>query len=187
LKWAIAMPESSIKGGMVGQAVSQLTRNDPAGAATLVEDLPVTIQRTAVVPFVSQWAYREPAAAAQWVAKIKDDQVKDNAMGTLAGKWANRDPVAAAQWIEKLPLGSGRDLAVMNFSQNAAQTDPEGAMAWAVTVQNADKNRSAVRNIFNTWQKKDFAAAATWLQSARTITPEFRAELEGMVKQKIAR
>jgi hypothetical protein len=178
--WAFGLPEGPQKGSLVAQTIFQLMRNDPASATALVEKLPVESQRSAIQNLAEKWGYRDTRAATEWVLTLRDETAKSNAIGALAGQWGSWDPVAAARWIEKLPAGASRDAAVASFSFSTSKTDPEGAVTWATTIQNPDKNRSTIRNVYATWLRKDPAAAGSWLQSATSISPELRSELQGM-------
>ncbi|HET6409942.1 MAG TPA: hypothetical protein VFG14_18780 [Chthoniobacteraceae bacterium] len=180
MKWAIELPEGDNKGQILGQVFSQMSRNDPAAAAAQIEKLPPESQRNAVSNFISNWAHRDPEAAVRWAATLRDESSKNTAYSNVASQWGQRDPISAARWLEKLPVGQARDAAVSSFSYAASQSDPEGAVAWAVTIRNPDQQQQTIRNVYSNWIRRDPTAAGSWLQSANTISAEFRTELQGM-------
>lgn len=184
LKWASALPDSrEQKGDLVGQVLANLVRNNPTDAIEQFGKLAPAQQASAAGNVASNWAWRDPAAAAKWATGLKDDAARTNAFGSVAGTWGNRDPAAATRWLETLPTGGARDSAVQSFASNVAHRDPEGALAWALTIGDAGKRDGALQGVVSNWARKDQAAATQWVQTTTAITPETKARLEPMLKQ----
>ena len=178
LQWAANLPvDRSDRDELLGIALGQFGRANPAAATAYIEKLAPEQQANVVGNFLSNWASRDAAAAARWAATLSAPEAQQNAMSTVAHNWAQRDPTSTAHWLETLPAGAGRDSAVQSFVNNAVQKDPEGALAWVMTMSAADRRDGALMSTLSTWARKDEQAAQGWLQSAPGLTPETRARM----------
>jgi hypothetical protein len=120
----------------------RLSQTDPARAARLLATVDgPRRERSNSVPFIaSQWALRDPAAAAQWVLGLETHAARARAIPSLMSAWANSDPPAARDWSLRLPAGSERDAALGTVLIAAAMGGPTADQA----VISAFSNRAAL-------------------------------------------
>ena len=64
-----------------------------------------------VANLTSNWAGRDPAAAAAWVGQLPAGESQTTAAENLVLAWGRHDLPAAQAWVEQLPPGPARDKA----------------------------------------------------------------------------
>jgi hypothetical protein len=133
-----------------------LAGRDPSAAADFARNLSEGAAAEAWPNIARVWVHRgEPSATAQWVAQLPEGSARSGAARNVIDQWAKTDPAAAAQWLERLPAGPTRDVAAATFATEVRGTDPASAMEWAATVSNLNQREAAVRQVLDTWRKKD--------------------------------
>ena len=73
--------------------------------------------------------------------------------------------------------GPTRDAATGTFATQVRESDPASAMEWAATVGNLQQREATVRQVLETWRKKDSAAARAWLEKTNAIGADLRSVL----------
>jgi hypothetical protein len=68
---------------------------------------------------LSNWASRDPAAAASVLPQITDAESRQELLQAVAGSWANADTKAALDWANHLSTSEERDVATAAIRQNA--------------------------------------------------------------------
>ena len=87
-----------------------------------------------VAQFAKGWADGDPAAAAQWVTALPENNAW-LAAGDVAAVWASQDEAAASAWVDSLPPGENRDQAAAGLVRVLAPADPQSAWEWALSIQ----------------------------------------------------
>lgn len=109
------------------QVLSRLSHRNPRRAATLADAI---VDQDGVAPVVANiatnWYSQDPDAALDWIASLRNTDVRNQAVSQISGRVANRDPEAAVELLDALPPGSHRD--------NAAR-----AIAYAWSVREPDR------------------------------------------------
>ncbi|MFT3990714.1 MAG: hypothetical protein QM680_04820 [Luteolibacter sp.] len=86
-------------------AMIEWVDKDVDAAAQFVNSLGKNEQSKYGNALVSAWAENDPAAAANWVAKIQDEELKTSVTLRLLHRWQPIDAAEAAQWLNNLPEG----------------------------------------------------------------------------------
>ena len=120
-------------------------------------------------------ADKEPALAADWMAKLPEASVTSGMLDGLFYEWLRVTPANATTWIESLPPGSLRDSATKSLVANLATNHPQLAADWASTVQDPDLRRKAAENVFSVWMWQDPAAAREWLEKLTGVDVRWKA------------
>lgn len=145
--------------GPMGQRMA----GEPLEFATTVAALPDTPQAgLARNAFASQWAKKDPNAAAQWIATLPQASSSTEAARGLADSWARFDDTAASAWAASLPTGHARDGAALGLAAAVAATEPEAAWQWAASISNPTLSADAFWNVARHWGNEapvDFRAA----------------------------
>jgi hypothetical protein len=113
--------------------LSSLRGREAEFAATLASH-PVVQDGMLVAEFAKYWADADPAAAAQWIAGLPDNNGL-LAAGKVAAVWAGQDESATSEWVASLPPGENRDQAASGLVRVLAPADPESAWEWALSIQ----------------------------------------------------
>jgi hypothetical protein len=98
--------------GMVAMTVAQ---RDGAAAAQLFDELkagPAAVQPQLFSVIATNWANRDPAAAADWALQRGTEQERQMVVRNVAATWSNQDVDGARQWTLRLPQGATRDAAL---------------------------------------------------------------------------
>jgi hypothetical protein len=144
---------------------------------------------------LGNWAGAEPAAAAQWAAKLPPED-RGELLGAVAGIWASDAPEASLQWVRSLPeedraggleevfqswalaqpgtletwlqgqpASGEKDAAMSQFSMVMAEEKPSDAMTMASGLQDPKRRGVTLRAVFRNWQERDPASAEAWRQA----------------------
>jgi hypothetical protein len=91
-KWTLAQPASPMRDELVSRLTFVLSKQNPQDAGRLaIEEIADGITRNeAVMSVLHQWALRDAAGAAQWVAQFPGGPLRDRARQELAGLAAQR-------------------------------------------------------------------------------------------------
>lgn len=111
--------------------------SDPAAAATFsLTALPAGPHRQqALATSVRYWAVADAQAAAAWVGRVSDEELRAVGAASVAEVWAKDNPSKAAAWLNGLPAGSSRDSAVGMFASTMASAGAtDDAARWAATI-----------------------------------------------------
>lgn len=115
---------------------------------------------------VSQWASKEPEAAARWLEKQPAWNTRAKFADIIAGRWAEKDPLAAAAFAQKeLPIGKRLQCRMHNIAGKWAETDPRAALAWATTLKTSTVQHDACIEIMEQWSKTRPQEAAVYATS----------------------
>ena len=108
----------------------------------------------------------DPKKGANFVLDGATEEEKPKSYSRIVSQWANMDANAAGTWLKEQPQGPQLDEARQSFVYATSQKDPQTAMSWAATITNPDLRFSATSTAYQTWKKKDAAAADQALGSS---------------------
>lgn len=119
---------------------------------------------------VGRWAESDPAAAFRWLASRPADEAM--LYPAIVRAWAKADPRAAWENVRVSPLAV--QLSVLPvLLPRLAGLDPATASAQVLRLPAGPERQEVCAEIARTWQRRDPAAARSWVDSRR---PEFRPE-----------
>jgi hypothetical protein len=142
---------TSAQPALAAQIVAQLSAQDPGRAADygqalvnalsdvgafdvavrFVTESPVSPQRLeAMHNAFTLWGAHDPIRAADFVNKIEDPTLREEAFRGFANGWAEADPAALARYAIELPPGERRAQAFANALPHWLETDPLAATLW---------------------------------------------------------
>jgi hypothetical protein len=176
--WANALPPGTMKNAVQSQLARTLAANgDPAQAIEVLAQLGTAADPTAVTNIASNWARRDPEAAANW-ALTEPGSVQSRALAGIVGTWGNDDPEGVAKWLAQFPPGEARDRSVAAFlwRGSAWSASREDRLAefetWFDGMQDPWLRAKVARSSY--WQRKesDPVGARQWLASLPNVDPE---------------
>ena len=156
-------------------AIGELARQDPARAAAaalpFLTDAPTAgagaESPTPAVPDLATvladiWGANDPAAAAEWVARLPPGASQIEAATTLATVWAASDINAAVQWSEGFTDPALHSAVVEHLATTWGAIEPDKALAWLAT-QPADIAANGIQGAYNSWAATDPAGMQDWI------------------------
>ena len=165
--------------GMVG-VIQQFSHTDvQRGARLLQEMLPeldARIARYAFDTFATNWAEKNPRAAANWAARLSDPASRQTAAGSIARAWTQQDSREAEGWILSLPQGSVRDEALLvHLVYTVREELPDDGYLAAFSSDLA--RTRAVFNVIANTADTEMSGTRAWLRRAR-LSPQMREQAE---------
>lgn len=146
---------------------SELARADPAQALGLVDGLPPSVEKDALLMrVVGQMTASAPPAVVSWAQEIEDESVRADCLALVATVWASQDPgQAALLTASSIPAGGTQERAVVAVVQRWAQQDPEAAANWVAAFPQGTLQDIALENLVINWAHGDRQAAADWIST----------------------
>lgn len=178
MRWA-----ESLSGDEQTAALAKLlpeqARNDPSAAGgrlrTLLENPGNTsgaVLQSATGELAREWAGRNPAEAAAWVAGLPTGAAAESGAGSLVANWSSHDPAGAADWISNLPDGGVKDAAIGPLVQSLRQSDPDTAFSWGLSIQDPAKRAAVMEATIRNWNTNDADAVRVALEGAELDATE---------------
>lgn len=132
----MAIPEETLRQGMMARLAGQLAASNPAAAAQWVGTLPAGEGRQrALTELVGQWSEKDPAAAATYLGKFPISPETDESRGVLARKVVRDDPEGALAWASTISEDQFRTRAVTDLVRNWLRRDADAAGKWVQASQ----------------------------------------------------
>lgn len=140
---------------------------DPAAAAAQLAYLPAMTGDAGpclILEVADMFAKKDLQSSIAWAAS-QQGQLRDYAIGSVAGTWSEREPAKTAQWLayaaEPEFFRRFGGVVVARW----ASADPVQAAWWTLQVQNPTNRQIAVEMAASFMAHKLEPSAATWLQS----------------------
>ncbi len=114
---------------------------------------------------VRRWAERDPASAAEWVARLSVDAEFLPLLKQVALAWANKDLASASTWVRALPEGRTRAAVTMEVAYEAARSNPVAALELATALPQSRTRNDLLVHSASQWMVMDSAAATAWVAS----------------------
>jgi hypothetical protein len=152
LSWAAEQDDLNLRERLVAAAAPQAVWRNPELAIDTVTALPESQNKQyAVERLVSNWAQRDPAAAATFVAENELVAEKRGAAAAdVAYQWGRRDSAQTINWLSGLNDDQGRWNAVLGTAAGAAKMQDGRLIGqWRQTMRRKDLDRIAVREWLN--------------------------------------
>jgi hypothetical protein len=104
--WAAGLATSSAcRTEAIAGVAQEWAGFDPKAAAAWIDALPGRIERDlAISRFVNAVLTDDPATAAQMAIKASDEQIRGNAIASVASRWLNVEPTAARAWLNQIVI-----------------------------------------------------------------------------------
>jgi hypothetical protein len=158
---------------------------DGAAAARFVDELGAEgngVQTSQLVNMIAtNWANRDPAAAAEWSVRRPTDQERDMAVRNVVSVWSAQDVNAARQWTLRLPQGAVRDGALTGvLMASATQRGNSIDSGLLSAFASPQARQTAVLQIVQGLAYSDPAKARAIADAH--LDPTFRAQAERMIE-----
>ncbi len=152
----------------LSSAISAWAGRDPSEAADYVSriDPGTPFQRQAAMGVLSQWSWKDPAAAAAWALGFPEGETRVSAITTVVSTWCGSDEDAATAFVQKLPAGQGRDKAIETIVGRISHNNPERAIVVAGLIGDAAVREQRLTGIAQNWMRNDPEAAKAWVTQA---------------------
>jgi hypothetical protein len=150
---AVAMPDdaSGIRIKILNNVMTEWSVQDPAQAATRVNDVPSgPARRSAYGIVASAWLKKDPAAAAQWITALPGGNPRDNALRMLVSLEDKTDLSAAFQSALTMQNSDLRLSTLTSTIQKWAQSDPAVAVAAIRSANLTDDERNSLYAVIAT-------------------------------------
>lgn len=145
LDWLLANPDRAAPGSFAEVAES-LGRTDAAVAAESLRRIPTELRPLWIKSAAAGYAYKDPAAAAAWVARYEGDDGYSAAVATVARRMARADPEAGAALLVRVDVAGvdeARD-AANEISQRWVRDHAAAARAWALRFPSGEVRDAAL-------------------------------------------
>jgi hypothetical protein len=157
-------PDNKIIGRVT--LASEWAQQSPAEAAAYFTPILATAEdRTGLdlaAALVNSWGAGDPAAAAEWIAKLPEGKVREDAAGALATIWAAADIQAAIKWTDTLTEPAMKKNTIDHLGTTWGAIEPKKALAWLDTLPQDETRREATRGALNSWAGTDLPGLAEW-------------------------
>lgn len=140
---------------------------DPQAAAAVLLKIPTDGLESSFNTVASNFARKQPAAAAQWVAALGDEGLRNRAIRTVMQTWGSQDAEATANYLARMDAGTFRDSAVEGMVQSISSLDPATAATWAASIQGAASRQNNLKRVVAEWRTKDRSGALTFVNSLK--------------------
>ena len=181
--WALAEAEFNGDYDLLGETILEFSKQSPEEAESFVRDLAqANYSEIAVASHVMGRAEEDPAATAEWLAKMAptDPIYSAEYANELMQIWAESDSIAASEWLSAQNPGEQRDAAISGFSESILRYEPEAAAAWANTISDADRRMEQLGRNVGIWAGTQPAEALEWVQTAE-LEPSVRTHLANLI------
>lgn len=111
---------------------------------------------------IRRWAGKEPAAAAQWIGRMPEGSMRQDAVGEVAIEWANQNLADAVGWAWQLPDDTERNKGLTAIAYEAARTDPMTSLDVALELPATPARDALVQHAALQWAARSPVAAAVW-------------------------
>jgi hypothetical protein len=156
-----------------------LNKNSPESAATWLRSLPVSDDRnSAAGTYASFWGQSDPAAAMRWAETFAPQEGQPEAISQIFNEWMQKDAAGAMHWLgqstSRHPAFVESDLMIGSqvlFSP-ATKDDPPKALKLADTIANPQTRLIYQQQVYQSWGRRDPAAAIAYVQKSPAIAPE---------------
>jgi hypothetical protein len=181
--WALAEAEFNGDYDLLGETILEFSKQSPEEAESFVRDLAqANYSEIAVASHVMGRAEEDPAATAEWLAKMAptDPIYSAEYANKLMQIWAESDSIAASEWLSTQEPGQQLDAAISGFSESIMRYEPEAAAAWANTISDADRRMEQLGRNVGIWAGTQPAEALEWVQTAE-LEPSVRTHLANLI------
>ncbi len=169
-----ALPDAEERKSTRAAVLGQLAMFEPDQAIALTASLPPEEKREVSRQMGSMLLMNDPKKGAAFILENAEPDKKAEAYDQIIGQWAGMNTNAAGAWLGEQPQGPELDNARATFARIASGKDPESAMEWAKTVSQEEARSKAVGQVYQTWKKKDEAAANAALERAGLNTEQLQ-------------
>jgi len=167
IRWAKEHHEGEEEEGnpwMIG-VIQGIASSDPARAAQLLAEMPFSEERGEALGALLPHLLAQGADAAHaWAVGIKDDQLKQAAIGRVAEALATKDPAGTAAWLMSNP-GEAALRSMDNVITTWMEQDKDAAVAYYKGLPSGPERSSALRGVANSMAMENPRAAADFLDA----------------------
>jgi hypothetical protein len=166
LEWVLANDEA-VDATMLRSAAQNLARQDPMGAAAIVNRLPEQHRAAWVIQVAGQYALADSTAAMTWLSQYQGQDFYEQALREAVMGTAQSEPRVAADLL----LQAGSEIqrgAASSVASSYARTEPRAAATWASNLADPVARSAAIVSAVGVWASTDQQGARNWTMSLRS-------------------
>ena len=178
LRWASSLP-AGLRDRITGHVLGSMACTDPVKAAAFVPNLPPSESRF-VIPIVSTWAARDPAAAKTWVLGLPASPFRVDGLNALLASLTATNLQDGIDLAMSLTNGAERAESIrqvvlwwatadwqstVNGVRQPGLADFPAAKAWAQSLTNDADRIAAVHGLSQPWKREDPAGMMDYIAS----------------------
>lgn len=137
----------------------------------------ITSRQKGVEANATEWAKREPLAAAEWGIQQPKDPSFDSVRIQLILRLGADRPDLVDALLNGLSSPPARAMALRAHSMSLARVDPAQACERVFRFSGTDEITPALTGIVHSWLRKDATTAAEFVEKDPRLTPEQRSQL----------
>jgi hypothetical protein len=135
------LPAGSWREELLGDASHAALPDNPAGAVRLADRMQPGADRTrALLTVADEWARRDPAVAARWIATEPDSALRDELVFAGAAARASTDPIGALDWTLAITSDTTFDQATGKIATMWADYAPDQAQRFFAPLASRDSS-----------------------------------------------
>ncbi len=135
-----ALPASELRAQVLGEAVGQWARNEPAEAIQWLDTakLDPSERGSLEEAIATQCFVKDQPTTADWLLSRADSPAdRTKRLEMIVTQWAHGDPTACGQWLIAQGLDNGAAGAMRLYANTVAANFPAEAVAWAKSIPDA--------------------------------------------------
>jgi len=143
LQWASGLPDEKQRQDAIQRTLGYVAGSNPQQAIAMLNSLGMGNNAAAVGNVVDNWARNDLTTVSDWVKKLPDGDVRDNALGKVASRYAGDEPETAVAWAQAIADPKARTSAIESVVRTWKRHDAQAATAWvaASTLPEESKNK----------------------------------------------
>lgn len=170
--WARGLPNQALGADLLKTALAEMAGYDPKRAILNIGLLPADARADATTRVASAWAFRDPAAAAQWVNSWPSGTDAAEVRRTITGTWLRTNPAAAVAWIQSLPNDVLAAAISPQTIRQLVSFDPNAALAVATRLPDGEARAQALDSFARSWYQRDPTSAGLWISQTGDLNAE---------------
>jgi hypothetical protein len=130
-EWCARLDSGEKRSPWLVRVSSKLAKRDPAAAMAMLEEHHLAADPAATGTVLHHWARRDPDAAAEWISRQADEELRDASWNRIALSLSESDPAKAATLAAENISGEvQQEEAVISVLHQWILRDRKAAAAW---------------------------------------------------------
>jgi hypothetical protein len=186
IRWAESVPDddADYKTAVYRQVGFRVTMHDvEAGTRWCEAHCDGPFGRDLRNMIASSWAWRDPAAALEWILDAPEGQEKRLSVRATFSRWVQADREAALDWMAAQTSGGEPDPRLWPvypvYARVLAPDSPADAIAWAERIELDGEREFTLIQVAREWRRADEAACEAWLLQS-SLSEEAREEVRAL-------
>jgi hypothetical protein len=166
-----------------------MDKSAPDKTVAWLQSLPVSDDRNAALGTLAvAWGQTDPAGAIRWAETIAPEEGRSDVVSRIFSEWSKIDSTAALSWMDdymsRNPAFAGDDTMIgsLVLFSSTTKNDPARALKLAALISDPKTQGIYVSQVFQSWGRRDPAAAMNYLQQSTSIDPAQKQQLRQQIQ-----